>query len=194
MGERTSVHSRFSGPRHGGLGGADGVDAALGAGGAVVEVLARDGLGGRQRLRSIEVPGRQGGGAAGLGQLRLGAGQLGPVGTGIDLEEQLALADLLPLDEGDPLDVARHARPDLHRLDRLQAADELVPLGDPFALPPRPRSPAGGGGAEAGWAARQPASEARAPARAMTFERFMVRSLLLRLPPLQPGAPDRRRW
>ena len=98
------------------------------------------------------------GGGARLLELGLRPLQLGLVRPAVDLEQHLALPDLSPLRERHPLDVARHARPDLDLVDRLESAAELVPLGDVRAGAPGRRVTAGGGGAAGGfWT--QPSSE-----------------------------------
>ncbi len=55
---------------------------------------------------------------------------LGLEGTRIDLEEHLAAADDRALLERHGGDEAGHARPDVDRVHRLEAAGDLVPLGD----------------------------------------------------------------
>ena len=116
--------------RDGCLGGADGGGGALGTGRAVVEILAGDGLASRQLLRALQRAAGQRRGAACLRQLGFRPRHLRLVGAAIDLEEDVALADLFAGVEHHALDVARHARANLDRFDRLQAADEFVPVGD----------------------------------------------------------------
>lgn len=60
-------------------------------------------------------------------QLCLCARQRGPVGAGIDAEQQLAFAHGLPLAEMDMFDVACHAGADFHGFLRSNPAVELVP-------------------------------------------------------------------
>ena len=131
IGERTSVHSRLSRAvatvrlrrPHRGL--------ALGlAGGARIVLLLGDRLDRDQPPGPVHIPRRQLG--AGPGDLDLGLRprQLGGVRPGIDLEEDLALADFLSFLEGHPADEARDPRADFHRVHRLEPAGELVPLVD----------------------------------------------------------------
>ena len=131
MGERTRVHSRLSRAVATAACAACTVAAPRSAAaGPVVELLLRDRVAGGQLLRSLQATRGQRGGAVRLDQVGLGARQLGLVGARIDLEQHVPLAHLLARGEGHALDVARDARPDLDRLDGLEAADELVPFGD----------------------------------------------------------------
>ena len=84
-------------------------------------------------------------GAQAFGALQLGVGALtrgpraselraqtialGLEGPGIDLEEQGASLDDGAFLEADRRDETRYARPDVNRIDGLQPAGELVPLG-----------------------------------------------------------------
>src|SRR5439155_3761334 len=63
-------------------------------------------------------------------QLRLGAVQLGGIGSRVDHEQDVAPADLAALGEGDLLDVTGDPWPDVHRFHRLQPSSEVVPLRD----------------------------------------------------------------
>ena len=55
---------------------------------------------------------------------------IGLIGPWIDDEQKIALLDQAALLEGDLVNVSRDARTDLHRLHRLKAAGELVPILD----------------------------------------------------------------
>ena len=52
------------------------------------------------------------------------------VGPLVDGEQQVALLDDRPIGEMDPVQIARHPRAQVDRVDRLEAADEVVALGD----------------------------------------------------------------
>ena len=62
--------------------------------------------------------------------LALGLVELGLVGPGIDLEQQVALLDLGPFLERHLDQVAGDAGPDVHRLDRIGPAGEIDEVGD----------------------------------------------------------------
>ena len=64
---------------------------------------------------------------------------LGLKGARVDLEQQVALADQGAFAEPDVRDVAGDAGTDLDRVDGLEAAGELVPLGDLAGRRPRRR-------------------------------------------------------
>ncbi len=65
----------------------------------------------------------------GLGEGRLGLVDRDVVALDLDEDERVALLDRLPLDERHLVDRARHARGDLHLLERVDAArrDDVVP-------------------------------------------------------------------
>jgi hypothetical protein len=92
-----------------------------------VGLLARDRILGHQLARALVLRLRQPGSGTRAFELGLGAGQGRAIGPLVDHEQQLALLHLLALGEGDALDIARHARAQLHRLHGLDAAVELVP-------------------------------------------------------------------
>ena len=79
--------------------------------------------------------------ALGQRQPGLGPGEVGLalvqrrlIGLGVDLEEHVALADLLALGERDAVEIARHPGTYVHGVDRLELALILVPLGQLFGL------------------------------------------------------------
>ena len=53
-----------------------------------------------------------------------------PIGPLVDGEEQVALLDHRAVGEMDLVEIARHAGPQVDRIDGLEAADEIVALGD----------------------------------------------------------------
>ena len=114
---------------HGGrLGGAD-IGRGLRIGGqALVELVRRD----HAFLDQLPRARHLGAGQLGTGvrpcQIGLGAQQLGLVRALVDDEQHLALLDLFAFLETEPLDMAGHSRPDIHRVHRLDMAGELVPL------------------------------------------------------------------
>ena len=120
----------------------------------------RDGLHLHQLLGAGDLALGELGGGARLLELGLRPVEVGLVGAGVDLEQHLALPDLATLGEGQPLDVAGHAGPDLDLVDRLEAAAELVPLGH-VALEHRGHADGGRGRRRRrlGFAADQRASE-----------------------------------
>jgi hypothetical protein len=62
--------------------------------------------------------------------LALGLVQLGLVGAGIDLEQQVSLLDLRPFLERHLDQITRDAGPDIHRLHRVRSAGEVHKVGD----------------------------------------------------------------
>ena len=64
----------------------------------------------------------------GFDDLRLRLVQFGRVGTRIDDAEQVAFFNDLPFDEMNRLQVPANPRADLDKIDRIEAADVLVPL------------------------------------------------------------------
>ena len=114
----------------------------------------------RQRPRAGEL-------GAGVDQSRLGPGELGPrlieLGLGralVDGEEELAGADIIAVAEMDRLQIAGDARLHLDALDRLEAADIIVPVDDLAAPAASATVTAGGGGACCSSPAPQAASAA----------------------------------
>ena len=95
-------------------------------------LLLGDGLGGQQPLG----PGQFDPGVGqGRGRVRLlapGLVERRLVGPGVDDEQGLALVDHLPVHEADGLEVAGYAGAHVHRVDRLEAAHEVVPVDDPL--------------------------------------------------------------
>src|SRR5262249_36343629 len=95
-----------------------------------VELLAGDGALARQVHRPPEVQLQALQAALGLGDGPLGAGQLGRVGPGVDFKEQVALLDLGPFLEVGLFEVAGHAGADLDGVLGLDAAREVLVVGD----------------------------------------------------------------
>ena len=102
----------------------------LGGGVEPVELALGDGLLGDQALSAVRVGPTERRVGARLQHLRHGAIDLGLERARVDLEQELAFADVRPFRQGRRVDVAADPRPHLDRLDRLQPAGEIVPLAE----------------------------------------------------------------
>ena len=130
-GARSSVNSRSSvGLAHGRLLRRDvGLGHALGLR-ALIEGLLRDGTAAHQALPALQIGLGVGEIGAGLGEVRLRLRQRGLEWPAVDGEEQVALLYQLPVLEVYRVEIAGHASPHLDGIDRDEAADVLVAIGD----------------------------------------------------------------